>query len=419
MIKRDIFAKLKKELKSDKIIILVGPRQSGKTTLLKLLIKYLQKRAKKYVYLNLDVESDFEKVQSQKNFLHFLKLELGTTNKAYVFIDEIQRKENAGLFLKGLYDLELPYKFIVSGSGSVELKEKVSESLAGRKRVFYLNTVTFKEFVNYKTDYRYDKNLLEYCESDFFDNNLFEEYLQFGGYPEVITSETAEQKREVIRSIYESFIDKDIKELLKVKESFLVKDLLTFLSTQIGHLLPVSNITNTINISFSTARRYLYYLEKVFIIRKIRAFYKNPRVELTKAPVYYFTDLGMRNFVFNELTHFDLIVSGAMLFQNFVYLLLQQQNSVSEIKYWRTKGKAEVDFVINIGDKVLPIEVKFKNLKGAPFSKSMISFINKYNPTNFIVVNKSYSAIREYKNTKVRFVTYKKLVDPNFVKGYL
>ena len=124
-----------------------------------------------------------------------IRLGLGT-EKGFVFIDEIQRKKNAGLFSKGIYDMGLPYKFIISGSGSIELKEKIRESLSGRKRIFKLPTVTFKEFVDFRTDYNYSN-----CISEFFNietqktNALLDEYLHFGGYPRIITAGSVEESR--------------------------------------------------------------------------------------------------------------------------------------------------------------------------------------------------------------------------------
>src|SRR3972149_3352247 len=160
-IKRRLFETLKNHLPSKEISLIVGARQAGKTTLMKELISYVQKTGEKTIFLNLDYESDKIYLETQDSLLNKLRLEFGA-NRGYVFIDEIQRKKNAGLFLKGLYDLDLPYKLIVSGSGSLELKEKIHESLAGRKRLFELSPLSFQEFVNFKTDYRYEQKLEEF-----------------------------------------------------------------------------------------------------------------------------------------------------------------------------------------------------------------------------------------------------------------
>ncbi len=129
-------------------------------------------------------------MSSQGAPLQKIHLELGKDG-GVIFIDEIQRKENAGLFLKGLYDQDLPWKFVVSGSGSIELKEKISESLAGRKRMFELSTVSFGEFLDFKTGYRYTDKLREFFRSEpTKTDQLFREYLMYGGYPRVILAGT-------------------------------------------------------------------------------------------------------------------------------------------------------------------------------------------------------------------------------------
>ena len=161
LIKRALFKELKAHLPKKEISLIIGPRQVGKTTLMLLLKDYLDKKGNKTILLNLDFEADRYFFNSQNSLIKKIELELGR-NKGYVFIDEIQRKENAGVFLKGIYDRNLPYKFIVSGSGSIELKEKIHESLAGRKRLFELNPVSLDEFVNFKTNYRYENKLKDF-----------------------------------------------------------------------------------------------------------------------------------------------------------------------------------------------------------------------------------------------------------------
>ena len=183
MIERKIFPDLVAHLPKREISLIVGPRQSGKTTLMEMLREHLEKREERTLYLNLDIEWDRSHFESQSALIKKLELELGN-QRGFVFIDEIQRKENAGLFLKGLFDMKLPYKFIVSGSGSLELKEKIHESLLGRKRLFELTTITFEEFINHKTAYKYKENLANFFEIEKDKTRqLLMEYMNFGGYP--------------------------------------------------------------------------------------------------------------------------------------------------------------------------------------------------------------------------------------------
>ena len=410
MIRRSLYGDIRAHLAQQEITVLTGPRQAGKTTLLKLLIDELQVTGFRCAYLNLDRESDFALLDTQDEFLNYLKLNFGTDKKTYVFIDEIQRKTNAGLFLKGLYDSDLPYKFIVSGSGSVELKEKVSEGLAGRKKTFHLSTVTFDEFVNYRTNYKYDNQLQDYFKSSFFDVSFLEEYLQFGGYPKLVEAETVVAKRDVLDSVYESYVASDLKDLLGVQNAGAIRDLLTFLSTRMGKMTARSEISSKIATSYETTKQYLYYLEQTFQINVTKPYSTNFESELSKTPVYYFSDLGMRNYVFNNLSHYDQIVSGSMLFQNLVFLLLKQKQFISKINYWRTKDRAEVDFIVHQGATTLPLEVKYADLKDTHISRSMHSFIDKYSPKQMLVINKSLSSDRKVANTWVRFVPYHWLV---------
>ncbi len=148
-----LFQDLKSHLFKKEMSFIIGPRQAGKTFLMLLLKEYLEKKGGNVIFLSLDFESDKQFFVSQNKLIKKIQLEIGK-NKGYVFIDEIQRKENAGIFLKGIYDMNLPYKFIISGSGSLELKEKIYESLVSRKRIFELNVLSFEEFVNFKTNYK-------------------------------------------------------------------------------------------------------------------------------------------------------------------------------------------------------------------------------------------------------------------------
>lgn len=406
MITRKSLLVIKAHLDTPQITIITGPRQAGKTTLINTLISYLKRRGDTTLFLDLDREEDMRRVQSQSELLNYIRLTVGN-RKAYIFIDEFQRKENAGLFIKGIYDRKLPYKFILSGSGSFELKEKILEGLSGRYRRFRFNTVSVDEFLDYRTEYAYSNKLPGFLNlHGDYDEILLNEYLQFGGYPEVVKTETAEEKRLAMESIFESFIDKDIKDLLGVENTFAIADLLAFLSVKIGKLTNYSELAQRTGLHLKTVKKYLYYLEKTFVIEKIRPYYENPEKELSKMPVFYFKDLGMRNFVFNRLTHYDPIISGPMLFQNLILALLKDKFPFSEIHYWRTKDKAEVDFIIKTGTELIPAEVKFSHLDSDSTSRSFVNFIKAYGPKKAYVVNLSLRRTRVIEDTEVEFIPY-------------
>ena len=389
MIKRTLFKELKEHLSQKEIGLIVGPRQAGKTTLMLLLKDYLEQRGEKTVFLNLDIEADKRFVASQTSLIRKIELEIGK-ERGFVFIDEIQRKENSGVFLKGLYDMGLPYKFIVSGSGSVELKEKVHESLVGRKRIFELPTLTFLEFVNFKTDYKYENRL-----SQFFSvekeqtNNFLEEYLNFGGYPRVVLAESLNEKQKMIDEIYQSYLQRDIAYLLKIRKTESFDSLVKLMASQIGNLTNFSELSTTLGISAKTLKDYLWYLQKTFILRRVNPYFKNMRKEITKSPVFYFYDHGLRNYSLGRFGSINRPEDTGFLFQNFVLNVLQEKIRYQSAKvgFWRTKDKAEVDFVVDFGEEKIPIEVKYKRLKKLEITRSLKSFITRYQPRKVFIVN--------------------------------
>jgi len=408
MIKRKLYAELKDHLQKKEISFITGPRQSGKTTVMLMLKEHLGRNSQRNLFLNLDIEADKHFFTSQAGLINKIKLEIGE-REGFVFIDEIQRKEDAGVFLKGIFDMNLPYKFVVSGSGSVELKEKIHESLAGRKRIFELSPLSFEEFVNHKTEYKYEDRLAEFLSLHREKAvELLEEYLNFGGYPRVVLEETIEEKRKTINEIYQSYIEKDISFLLHIRKTEDFGRLVKILASQIGSVFRVSEISGTLGISFKTVKDYLWYLEKTFIVHRVSPFYKNIRKEISKSPVYYFYDLGLRNFSIGSFGNVADPKERSFLFENFVFNLIKEKlkDSSADIHYWRTKDGAEVDFVINYGKEQVPVEVKHRALKEPSVTRSFRSFLARYQPKRALVINLSLDAVMPVEKTEVRFLPF-------------
>ena len=410
MIKRQLFNELKEHLQKKEISLIIGPRQAGKTTLMNLLKDYLESRGEKTVFLNLDIESDKQYFSSQEELLRKISLEIG--GKGYVFLDEIQRKEDAGLFLKGIYDMNLSYKFIVSGSGSVELKEKIHESLAGRKRVFELSTISFVEFVNYRTEYKYEDKLARFFSIDqLHAQRLLEEYLKFGGYPRVVLEETIEEKRKIMAELYQSYLEKDIVGLLGVQKTESFTALVRLIASQIGQLVNVSEISNTLGINSSTVNNYLWYMQKTFLVDKVTPYFKNLRKEISKAPCFYFYDLGMRNYALGTFGVAILPSESGFIFQNFVFNILKNRisNTPFKVHYWRTTNRAEVDFVVDKNSEIIPVEVKYKKLTKPEITRSYLSFLSSYSPNSGYVIHLGKQDRKLIKNVKVFLIPYYQL----------
>lgn len=411
-IHRDLKKRLENHLEQKEISLLIGARQVGKTTLLKEIADELRRDGQQVVFFNLDIESDFAHFESQERLLQRIKLTTGG-RKAVVFIDEIQRKTNAGLFLKGLYDMDLPYKFVVSGSGSLELKEKIHESLAGRKRIFELYPVSIKEFLDFRTDYKYAGQLSEWCELEPLKaEQVLIEYLNFGGYPRVITAEEADEKTLILQEIFQSYLEKDLKFLLGIEKTSAYTLLIRLLANRTGQPVSYSNLSRETGLSLPTLKKYLWYAQKTFIVELLTPFFRNPEKELIKAPEVYFNDLGFRNFSLQKLGKFQAFAEMGFVFENFVFQILREKFSMANqpMKYWRTKGKAEMDFVIERGLSPLPVEVKARALKRPEIQQSFRIFLKDYSPEEAWVVNLSLDAEIKVENTTVRFLPWYKLI---------
>ena len=416
MIERTLFSDLAKHLPKKEISVIIGPRQSGKTTLMELLREHLGKKGERTLYLNLDIEWDRPHFDSQLALLKKIELELGE-ERGFVFIDEIQRKENAGLFLKGLFDLKLPYKFIVSGSGSLELKERIHESLIGRKRLFELTTITFLEFVNHKTNYKYRDNLSKFFEIEKDKSQqLLTEYMNFGGYPRVVLESERKEKIKIIDEIYRSVLEKDIAYLLKVGKTEAFSSLIKLLSSQIGNLVNYSELSSTLNISHQTLKKYLWYAQKIYLLDLVSPYARNIRKEITKSPVPYFRDMGFRNYSLGIFGHVNSPSEFGFLFENFVFLLLRTQTTLGSTKlnFWRTKDKAEVDFILESGKKITPIEVKFKSFKKEEVPRSLRNFIEKYNPSEAYIINLNFKKTFRIGKTTLFFLPFYELLFKEF-----
>ncbi len=409
-VKRDIREEIEGHLSQKEITLITGARQVGKTTLLENLEAALRGRDKRVLLLNLDIDSHRPYFKSQELLLQKINLELGESG--YVFLDEIQRLDDAGLFLKGLYDRKLPFKFVVTGSGSTELKEKIHESLMGRKRIFEMMPVSFREFVHYKTEYHYETKTEQFFEVEKEKTLvLLQEYLNFGGYPRVVTEKLQGEKQKIMAEILSSYVEKDLVYLLKLERPEVFQQMIRILAAQTGGLVNFTQLASQVHVSVPTLKKYLWYAEKTFCLSLVTPWFSNKLKEITRAPVYYFNDLGLRNSALNMMGRLTENQQMGFIFQNFVFLLLKELAGKQNwnIHYWRTTDKAEVDFVLDKGNELLPVEVKFGELKKPTISRSFRSFIEKYSPPEAWIVNRGLDAQLRVNDTMVNFLPFYRL----------
>jgi predicted AAA+ superfamily ATPase len=227
-----------------------------------------------------------------------------------------------------------------------------------------------------------------------------------------VLEDTTKEKSAIIDEIYRSYIEKDIAFLLRVERIDAFGNLIRMLADQIGSMVNLNELSSTAGISVQTVKNYLSYAEKTFIVRRVTPWFKNLRSEISKSPVMYFNDLGFRNFALRRFGRYTALHETGFLFQNLIHQLLYEktQEEGGTVHFWRTKDKAEVDFIINSADGVIPVEVKCREMKGGEIGRSLRGFIAKYKPKEAWVVSLGAHAEEKLEKTRVRFIPFYELL---------
>jgi len=374
--KREVFNQIVKYLKIPEIVVLHGARQVGKTTLMKMTIDYLKdKRIDNIFYFDLEKEEYLNLCnQGYKEMTNYIKARMKKKHdnqKTFIFIDEIQYLDNPSSLLKLFYDhSKEDYKLIVSGSSSFAIKSKFKDSLVGRIIDLEVFGLSFKEFLDFK-GLKYDLSVnSELANKELKD--IYKEYILYGFYPQVVLTDNLELKETYLNGIIEKYIYKDIKDLAGIKQIKKFNNLLKFLASQVGQLVNINELSDTLDISRVTIEEYLFILENTYIIKLIPPYYKNIRSELTKMPKLYFEDLGILNILRNKKISSDF---DGSFFENSVYAYLRRRFNVKDINFWRTKSKQEIDFIID-NQKIIPMEVKLNY--NDRLIKNLFYFSEKY-----------------------------------------
>lgn len=409
-IKRKLEGEILKYLAAPEILAIVGPRQAGKTTLLKNIYAQLEKA----VFLSFEDRETLELFN--EDIKSFAKK---YSSYRYIFIDEFQYAKNGGKNLKFLYDSYDGIKLIISGSSAVDLTIRAIKFLVGRVFVFNLYQLDFAEYLAFKDPgltkvYQELKNKFDLIGNRFSEikisatinkqlNEILEDFIIWGGYPRVATAVSAEEKKTVLKNIYNTYFLRDIKDILGLVDDFKLSKLIKALAVQTGQLMEYNELSRLSDYDYLTLKKYLNILEKTFICRQISPFYKNKRTEITKNPKPYFFDTGLRNYVLNNFNDLSSRTDKGFLYENFVFNQLLKAEA--PINFWRTKSKAEVDFVTQINNQALPIESK-SELGQATTTRAFNSFLEQYQPQEAIVLNESLVGARQRGETKIHFLPH-------------
>lgn len=426
-IKRDLLEKLIAWRDLPEFYAIKGPRQSGKTTLLKMLqerlmIDYHIPSGSIHVITFEDgqVLSDFK-----KDPVHYIERTVGSLapeERHYFFIDEFQYFKKGGKALKLVYDTTKNIKCIITGSSSLEITQEVGAYMVGRLFSFHLLPLSFKEFLQTKESevlrsYTVISNFVYQLlrtgsydmETPFFEDKMaryFEEFVLYGGYPAVVKRLDDEELRSAtFREIVDNYITKDIIKLLHITDTETFYTIVKLLAHEIGNLIRYDSLAQDAHSYFKEVKRYMGILEETYVMERIVPYYKSKITELKKNPKVYFVDTGLRNYVTNNFLSFEKRGGVGALIENFVFSEFKKNfTEAVTIKYWRTEGKAEVDFVIDTVSSLIPVEVKYASFKAPKISKSYWSFIDAYHPDIGLVLTRDFWGAVTVRKTKVYFV---------------
>jgi len=390
-LKRDAELLLKKILSGDKVGIILGARQVGKTTLVKHVIG-----DPSAVFLNFDVEVDKARFQAAATLSPSDGLRaLGSPS--VLVIDEAQRLPETSRILKGWHDSGLPAKFLLLGSSSLDLMGQAAESLTGRNRKLMLPPLLFGETLGTQLwaaggD---SEHLCRYFALQI--RTFLMQRLAFGSYPEVVTSADPIQ---LLRELSSDYLWKDVLQAGLVKTPDLIKRLLLLLAHQAGSEVSVNELATQLNMARPTVDRYLDLLEQTFVIFRLPAFSTNPRKEITKNQKIFFWDTGIRNALLNAFSTEEFRPDIGALWENWVIAEVAKRNALlgcpAELFFWRNRAQSEVDLVVKQDGNLRAIEIKWsaRRASGRAFKEAYGIEIEKIHPQNpFIDIFTPRSAI--------------------------
>jgi len=423
---RAILNILVKELNLDNILVIVGSRQVGKTSLLSLLYEKLGQKPKVYFDLeDIQLLTEFNSLKFD-DFLAYVQEKSGLSldKKIFVFIDEVQYLDHPSSFLKYIFDHYKKIKFIVSGSSTLEIKKKSTDRLTGRKAYYTLHPLSFSEFLVFKNkSFKLEQELnlkklikgaakitdsnkkrLEWLKPEI--KQLFQEFVLFGGYPRLVLSRNQTQKINILKEIHATYIRKDIKDLAEIENIKAYNNLIEVLASQSSSLLNIDELADTLRANRKTIERYLFFLENTFIINLLKPFYTNKRKEITKMPKVFLKDTGLRNMLIRNFNRLEARPDKGALVENFVYTELEKNLApLEELYFWRTQTKAEVDFVLKgAAQNLIPIEVKYRKTKKPRIPLGLRSFILGYKPKIAFVITEDLLDEIKFNKTIIYFL---------------
>jgi predicted AAA+ superfamily ATPase len=366
MIIREISEKIRRDYNKGKIIVVLGPRQVGKTTLFNQLIE----KEKNVLKLNCDDYDDKIKLEN-KNSTQLREL-IGSYN--IVLIDEAQRVKNIGLTLKIIADLKLSSQILVTGSSSLDIANEINEPVTGRMFEYKLLPFSLKELENNSSKKEQER--------------LLYDRLIFGLYPEVVTK--PEDRKRLLTTLANNYLYKDLLEYKGIRKPELLQKLVRALALQVGSEVSYNELANLIGVNKETIENYIDLLEKCFVVFRLNSFSGNIRSEIKKGKKIYFYDNGIRNAVISNFSPIELRTDVGALWENFLISQRVKKNlynqSYCQMYFWRTQQQQEIDLIEEEDGMLKAFEFKWNERKNATIPKA---FADNYNNYSFSLINQN------------------------------
>jgi predicted AAA+ superfamily ATPase len=388
--RKNYLLKIENAFQTLPIVILIGARQVGKTSIMQSM-----DFSKKMLFLNgqdIEIAALFEKLSTIENYL---KIYLNEELDGYLLIDEFQYIDNISTLLKLLTDKNKKLKILCSGSSSLDILQKVEESLAGRVRIIEVLSLSFEEYLLFS-----DKSLHQLYQSlneDTVSSALtapieqkFSEFMIFGGLPRAALVKSYPEKIEILNDIYQTYLLKDVRNYIANEQVIGFNKLIQLLSLQIGNLVNINKLCRDSGLNYKTCENFLFLLEQMYIIKMISPFQGNQRKAITKMQKIYFCDIGLRNRLANNFNPILLRNDNGAIFENAILLELWKiKNSSAQIQFFRTTDGTEVDFIYNNLYSLKAIECKYKIFHKPIRLLALENFCEENSITEKFVVNQN------------------------------
>ena len=421
-VSRELYEKVVLSISTPYITVLKGCRQSGKTFLIKQCISEFIKQgipAQNIFYFLLDDPEMAAYIENNPNeFANFLRNESHTKGKLWIFFDEFQKVKGITELAKIFYESDAPIHFVLTGSSSLSVADKISESLLGRTETHLLFPFSFKEFLSSQlaeapfsfpvdeagkimSDFVRDPSPLRKVVHDFYSQyhfaletlkKLLHRYLLTGGYPQAALAKTSEDAFLRLKEIKQAFVEKDIVNLLRIEKLKEFDQLMRALALLSGSLINYNDLQNSIGINYQTMKNFMNILEAGYLWSPVSVFSTNKISSVKKRPKAFFNDVGLRNYLASTYSFAQLEKEKGKIAENFVHgqltrFIQNQLNGFGQVQFWRSPDGNEIDFIFEHGGHLLPVEVKYQQTRQIKISRGFRTFLQKLEMETALIVS--------------------------------